>query len=265
MNLFDTQKLTFRFPGPSSFELSVPDLSINQGECLGFLGPNGAGKSTLLRLLAGLLTPRKGKVLFQHKPIQSYGAGERARKIAFVAQATQFAFPLTVWEIVEMGRHPHLGRFGRFSAQDREICEKSLDLCDALDFRDRFYDQLSGGEKQRVLLASALAQTPEVLMLDEPTLSLDLAHQLSLFEIIKKLHRSEGLTVLVATHELNLTARYLDRVVLMKNGRIEADGDPAKILTPARIHSVLNVHVEKVKGRSRQTYFLPLPSKGKKK
>jgi len=265
MNLFDLQNVSFHFSNSSSFELEFKDLSINQGECVGFLGANGAGKSTLLRLLAGFLKPQKGKVLFEHKPIGTYGAGELARRMAFVAQATPFAFPLTVGEIVEMGRYPYLGRFGRVSAKDRDICRNAMELCDVVEFQNRSYDQLSGGEKQRVLLASALAQTPEVLLLDEPTLSLDLAHQLRFFDILQKLHRTQGLTVLVATHELNLAAQFLDRVVLMKKGTIDADGIPAKVLAPARIHSALHVSVEKLKGRSRQTYFAPVAKKAAKK
>jgi len=139
-----------------------------------------------------------------------------------------------------------------------------LELCDVSGFKDRLYSELSGGEKQRVLLASALAQTPEALLLDEPTLSLDLEHQLRLFEIIQNLHRTEGLTVIVATHELNLANRFLDRLVLMKNGKIEADGKPNKVLTPPRIQSVLNVEVDLLKDRKKMSYFVPKVQKAVK-
>ncbi len=257
MNLFELQDLSFSFPTASPFALRSLDLSIGQGELVGFLGPNGAGKSTLLRLMAGLLKPQAGRVLLGGKPLAAHSAKERAKRVAFVAQSTHFAFPLSVWEIVEMGRHPYLGRFDLMGPKDKDICERSLKLCDAWDFKDRSFDELSGGEKQRVLLASALAQTPQALLLDEPTLSLDLAHQLLLFEIIQKLHRSEGLTVIVATHELNLASRFLDRLLLMKKGQVVADGGPRQVLTPANIHSVLNVKVRKLKDPSGIVHFVP--------
>jgi iron complex transport system ATP-binding protein len=260
MIYFQIKNLSFRFPS-SPFKLDSLDLSIEKGELVGFLGPNGAGKSTLLRLMAGLLKPQKGEIFVERRALLTVDIRTRAKKVAFVAQSTDFPFPLSVWEIVEMGRHPFLGRFERMSSKDKSICERALELCDVQDFRDRFYHELSGGEKQRVLLASALAQTPEALLLDEPTLSLDLEHQMKLFEIIHMLHRTEGLTVIVATHELNLANRFLDRLVLMKNGKIEADGKPAKILTPARIQSVLNVEVDLLKDRKKMSYFVPKAQK----
>ena len=264
MTYFQIKNLSFRFPS-SSFNINSLNLSIQKGELVGFLGPNGAGKSTLLRLMAGLIKPLSGEILVEDKKLFSISIQERAKKIAFVAQSTDFPFPLSVWEIVEMGRHPFLGRFERMSSKDKSICERALKLCDVSDFRDRYYHELSGGEKQRVLLASALAQTPEALLLDEPTLSLDLEHQMKLFEIIHMLHRTEGLTVIVATHELNLANRFLDRLVLMKNGKIEADGKPAKVLTPTRIQSVLNIEVDLLKDKNRASYFVPKTRKAVQK
>jgi iron complex transport system ATP-binding protein len=263
MTYFQIKNLSFRFPS-SPFHIHSLDLSVQKGELVGFLGPNGAGKSTLLRLMMGLLKPQKGEIFVEQLALSFIGLRERAQKIAFVAQSTDFPFPLSVWEIVEMGRHPFLGRFERMSAKDKSICEKALELCDVSGFKDRLYSELSGGEKQRVLLASALAQTPEALLLDEPTLSLDLEHQLRLFEIIQNLHRTEGLTVIVATHELNLANRFLDRLVLMKNGKIEADGKPNKVLTPPRIQSVLNVEVDLLKDRKKMSYFVPKVQKAVK-
>jgi iron complex transport system ATP-binding protein len=264
MTYFQIKNLSFRFPS-SPFKLDSLNLSIEKGELVGFLGPNGAGKSTLLRLMAGLLKPQKGEIFVERRALLTVDTRARAKKIAFVAQSTDFPFPLSVWEIVEMGRHPFLGRFERMSAKDKSICERTLELCDVSDFRDRFYHELSGGEKQRVLLASALAQTPEALLLDEPTLSLDLEHQMKLFEIIHMLHRTEGLTVIVATHELNLANRFLDRLMLMKNGKIEADGKPTKVLTAARIRSVLNVEVDLLKDKNLISHFVPKAQKAVKK
>ncbi|HEY5040266.1 MAG TPA: ABC transporter ATP-binding protein [bacterium] len=262
MALFDLQNLSFRYPTHSQFELRHLNLSIDAGTLVGFLGPNGAGKSTLLKLVAGLLSPQEGQVLWNTKPLENSSPRERGKKIAYVSQATHFAFPLTVWEIVEMGRYPYLGRFQPMSREDKAVCERALELCDAMEFRDRPYDELSGGEKQRVLLASALSQTPEVLFLDEPTLSLDLSHQILLFEIIQKLHREEGLTVVVATHELNLAARFLNRLVLMKEGKVVADGTPRKILTEKNIRAVHGVEVERLSHRGNFPYFVPKTKRG---
>jgi iron complex transport system ATP-binding protein len=257
MPIFKIENLSFRYPSHSHFELRAVNLSIEKGGLVGFLGPNGAGKSTLLRLLAGLLKADAGSVLFAGKSLGDLPVRERARKIAFVPQSVHFQFPLSVSEIVEMGRHPYLGRFEPLGPRDKAVCERALKLCDAWEFRQRSYEQLSGGERQRVLVASALAQTPEVLLLDEPTLSLDLAHQILLFEIIKKLHREEGVTVVVATHEMNLAGQYLKRLVLMRQGKVVAEGSPRRVLTPARIKAVHGVEVEAVRRRGGLPYFVP--------
>ncbi|HET9870258.1 MAG TPA: ABC transporter ATP-binding protein [bacterium] len=256
MPLFELQNLSFRYP-EGAFGLESLDLKVEPGGRVGLLGPNGAGKSTLLRLMAGLLRPAGGRVLLDGRPLDSIPVRDRARRVAFLPQSVQFHFPLSVLEIVRMGRHPYLGRFEPFSARDRGICDRALKLCDALDFRNRLFGELSGGEKQRVLLASALAQTPQVLLLDEPTLSLDWAHQLMFFDILLKLHREEGLGLVVATHEINLAGRYLGRILLMRDGRVLADGPPKKAITPKllrRSHG-LEVRVLPVKGEF--PYFAP--------
>ncbi len=257
MSLFEIQNLSFRYPSLSNFKLHPTDLSVHQGDLVGLLGPNGAGKSTLLKLMVGLVSPQQGWVVFEGKPLKDLPVRERARKIAYVPQGLHFTFPMGVMEIVEMGRHPYVGRLKPLGAKDRETCERALSLCDALDFKDRSYHELSGGERQRVLLASALAQTPQVLLLDEPTLSLDLSHQILLFEIIQKLHREEGMTVVVATHELNLAGRFLDRLVLMMSGKVFAQGGPKKVLTPKNIRAVLDVEVDQIKHPGGFPYFLP--------
>jgi iron complex transport system ATP-binding protein len=257
MLFFEIQNLSFRYPSHSNFQLHPTNLSFGQGDLVGLLGPNGAGKSTLLKLMVGLGTPQRGQVIFEGRPLKDLPVRERAQKIAYVPQGLHFTFPLSVMEIVEMGRHPYVGRLKPLGTKDLEICDRALSLCDALEFKDRAYDELSGGERQRVLLASALAQTPQVLLLDEPTLSLDLSHQILLFEIIQKLHREEGLTVLVATHELNLAGRFLDRLVLMKGGKVFADGAPKNVLTPKNIRSVLDVEVDQISHKGDFPYFVP--------
>lgn len=257
MSLFTIQNLSFRYPTLSTFELHPTNLSIEKGNLVGLLGPNGAGKSTLLKLMAGLLAPQTGQILFEDRPLKIIPVRDRAKKIAYVPQSLHFTFPLSVMEVVEMGRHPHLGRFEPMGTKDRQVCERALDLCDALGFKNRLYEELSGGEKQRVLLASALAQSPHVLLLDEPTLSLDLSHQILLFEIIQNLHREENLTVAVATHELNLAGRYLDRLVLIKEGRILADGPSSSVLTPSAIQNLLGVKVRPIRMTGTSPFFIP--------
>ena len=249
--------IAFRYPAFNGFDLHSLELSIGARELVGILGSNGAGKSTLLRLMAGLLRPTQGTIRWEREDLDGLSARELARRIAYVPQDQHFPFPLKVSQIVEMGRHPHRGTFQPMNGKDKSICERALTFCDAWGFQDRWFQELSGGERQRVLLASALAQTPQVLLLDEPTLSLDLSHQVLLFEIIQKLHREEGLTVIVATHELNLAGRFLDRLVLMKEGRILADGKPAKVLTQTLIRKVLDVEVDKLRHGKGIPVFVP--------
>ena len=253
----EAKEISFHYPGFESFELGPFSIGIHAGELVGLLGSNGAGKSTLVRLMAGLLCPQEGRMFWEGLDLASLPVRERARKIAYVPQDHHFPFPLKASQVVEMGRHPYLGPFQPLDGKDLSICERALHLCDAWAFRDRWFQELSGGERQRILLTSALAQTPRVLLLDEPTLSLDLAHQVLLFEIVRKLHREEGLTVIVATHELNLVGRFLDRLVLMKNGKILADGKPRKVLTPLLIQKTLGVEVEKLGNGKGLSVFIP--------
>jgi len=255
--LFEIAGLRFSYSGLSSFQLQDLRLSLEEGESVGFLGPNGAGKSTLLKVLAGLLAPTQGAVLFEGKPLVDVPLRERARKVAYLPQTVQFSFPLRVRDIVEMGRHPHLGRFRSMAKEDRIVCERSLELCDASHLSERSFEELSGGERQRVLLASALAQTPRVLLLDEPTNSLDLSHQGRLLSILRRLQAEEGLTLLCATHDLNLAAGSLGKVVLMRDGWIESQGAPSKVLTPAKVRSLYGVSVTQFKGRDGARYLFP--------
>ncbi len=216
-------------------------LGIRRGEMVGVCGPNGSGKTTLLRLGGGLLEPREGAVRLDGAPVGRLPARELARRLAFVPQETHLLFPFRAREVVLMGRAPWLGTFGFERDEDIRVATEAMDQADVLPFADRSVHRLSGGEKQRVLLARALAQEPEILLLDEPTHSLDLKHALGLFRSLEAIHRKRDLTVLVVSHDLNLLAQHCRRIVLMRDGRILADGAPAEVITTDLIRDVFDV------------------------
>lgn len=261
MPLLECRSLHFAYPETEAEALKGLDLSFERGSFTSLVGPNGAGKSTLLRILGGLLEPRSGQVLLEGRALAALSPRERARHLAYLPQSAHFAFPLTVRECVEMGRYPHAGWLGRLSREDRERCDRAMELCDAARFAERPLDSLSGGERQRVLLASALAQSPRVLLLDEPTLSLDLPHQENFFRVVRDLHRNEGLTVVVATHELNLASRTSQRLLLLSRGNVEADGVPDRVLTPPRIRKVFGISVSRLRGPGGCALLVPTPRK----
>ena len=214
---------------------------VHQGEFVGLIGPNGSGKSTLLRVISRVLSPQKGVVLIDEREISGFGREELARRLAVVAQESQLHFDFTVSEIVWLGRIPHLKRFQREGAADESIVDQALTLTDLQPFANRLVTALSGGERQRVAIARALAQTPEILLLDEPTAHLDLNYQLSLLDLIWKLNRTEGLTVMVALHDLNLAAQYCDKLILLQEGRIYNVGRPKDVITEHTINEVYGV------------------------
>lgn len=211
------------------------NLEIRKGEILALLGPNGSGKSTLLRTLSGTLVPRSGTVTLDGRSLHSISAPERARLVSVVPQHALMPPAFTVWETVLLGRTPYINFLGQVSACDEEIARSALQKVDALALQDRYIGELSGGEQQRVLLARALAQAAPILLLDEPTTFLDLAHQMSLLDLVHRLVGEQGLTVVIALHDLNLAARYADRVALLVDGCLAALGDPRQVLQPETI------------------------------
>jgi iron complex transport system ATP-binding protein len=264
MAVLECQQLRFAYPETNANALSGIDLLFPRGTFTALLGPNGAGKSTLLKCLGGFLVPDKGEVLVDGRSLRRLPPRERSRSLAYLPQSVHFAFPLTVRECVEMGRFPYSGWLGTLNKEDRSACDQALELCDASHLSDRPLDSLSGGERQRVLLASALAQSPRVLLLDEPTLSLDLPHQEGFFKVVKELHRRGGTTVVVATHELNLASRNAERLVLLSKGRVDSDGTPKKVLTPKNIQKVFGLRVQNLRGPNKTSLLVPTPGrKGK--
>lgn len=234
-------------------------LSVMPGEIIGLIGPNGSGKSTMLRSVYRLLRPSAGRVALDSEDVWQLSARQSAQRTGVVAQEAPADFGFTVTEIVAMGRTPHQDTWEPDSRRDAEIVRAALEQVGMLAFARRAYSTLSGGEKQRVLVARALAQQPRLLVLDEPTNHLDIRYQLEILELV----RGVGLTTLVTFHDLNLAAAYCQRLYLLHHGRIVATGTPEQVLTPAWIRQVFGV--EAIIGRHPardclQLSFLPAPN-----
>lgn len=229
--MVSARHLTVSYPGASAPALDDVSFQAPPGSLLAITGPNGSGKTTLLRALLGTLPARSGEAVVAGRPVGEWGREELARMIGVVPQREETVFPLRGREMVMLGRYARLGPVAAAGAADRDAVERALDRCDALAFADRRVDQLSGGEWQRIRLARAVAQEPRVLILDEPTASLDVRHEMELFELMRELV-DDGLTGIVITHELNLAARFADRMLLFDCGRVAAAGSPAEVLTP---------------------------------
>lgn len=210
-------------------------LEVGAGEIVALLGANGAGKSTLLGISCGMLQPSFGQALLTGRDIVKLMRREAARHIALVAQTSEVRFPLSALEYVLTGRFAHVRAVGFDSPRDLEIALAALRSTDAAQFAARRFNQLSSGEAQRVVLARALAQDPELLLLDEPTANVDIAHQASLLELIRNLTRKRNLGTLIVTHEINLAAEFADRIALLKAGQLLACGTPREVMTAERL------------------------------
>jgi iron complex transport system ATP-binding protein len=217
-------------------------LSVTAREIVGVVGPNGSGKTTLLRALDGLLRPVQGAVLLDGRDVQTMRPVEVAASVGVVPQQSAPAFGFTAYQLVAMGRTPHLRPLSGERAEDRAIVRQAMERTDTWHLRDRIGDSLSGGERQRILLARALAQTPRVLLLDEPTAHLDLRYQVEIMELVHSLAR-DGLAVVTAIHDLNLASQYCDRLVVLDRGRIVAAGAPAQVVTPEMVKAIYGTEV----------------------
>lgn len=221
-------------------ELVVKDVSlkVNKGDFLGVIGPNGSGKTTLLRLVSRVLPPQKGSIYFEGKEITGISQNDFCRKAAFVTQNTGINFSFTVLEIVLLGRIPHLRRLQAETKKDIAIAEDALKITDAYHLREKRIDEISAGERQRVIIAKALAQEPQLLFLDEPTAHLDIGHQIQVLDLLKKLNRKNSLTIVMVLHDLNLTSEYCNRIALFNEGKIFKEGTPEEVLTYQNIEAV---------------------------
>jgi iron complex transport system ATP-binding protein len=219
-------------------------LEVPRGSTVGLLGPNGSGKTTLLRLLSGVLTADSGSIEIDGDPIAALPRRELARRLAVVPQETRAPFDFSVIEIVLMGRYPHLGPFELEGATDVELARSALRATGTAALEQRAFATLSGGEKQRVIIASALAQAARMLLLDEPTAALDLRYQIEVLALLRSLNAAHETTIVVSTHDLNLAAALCEQIVLLKNGRVLAAGPTAETLTAANVRALYDVDAE---------------------
>jgi iron complex transport system ATP-binding protein len=224
----------------------VHDLTVEipDGQVTTIVGPNGCGKSTLLRTLARLLPPSSGQVVLDGAPITSMGTRDIATRLSLLPQSPIAPEGLLVRDLVGRGRHPHQRWFAQWSRQDEEVVEAALAMTDTSDLRDRPLDQLSGGQRQRAWIAMTLAQDTDLMLLDEPTTYLDLAHQVEVLELVCRLNRERARTVAMVLHDLNLAARYSDLVVVMHEGRIVTQGSPADVFTAELLRDVFSLEAE---------------------
>ncbi|MBP2674054.1 MAG: iron transporter ATP-binding protein [Deltaproteobacteria bacterium] len=219
------------------------DLDLFPGEVAVLLGPNGAGKSTLIRILSGLLPPDAGEVLLFGRPPRSYPRREMARLLSATGQDPPVDFPMTVEEYVALGRFAHQGFFGGATPEDREQVERALEMTELSALRGRALSAVSAGERQRATVARAIAQRAGVMLLDEPTAFLDIRHRVAFYEIVTRLKGSMGVAALVASHDLSLCAEYGERILLLSDGAVAAQGSPGEVLTPGNIRAAYGVPV----------------------
>jgi iron complex transport system ATP-binding protein len=235
--------LTFAYPRAKDRAVERVSLSVGTGESVALLGPNGSGKTTLLKLLAGALQPSHGVVTLEGRSIRDWSRRDVARRIAFVPQETFAPFDFSVLDIVLMGRFPHLGAFALEGPADLAIAREALAATSTDAFEHRTFSTLSGGEKQRVVIASALAQSPTLMLLDEPTASLDVGHQFDVQVLLGGLNR-RGVTMVVSTHDLNFAAALCQHLVLLRGGRVIASGPTSHVLTADNVRALYDVEAD---------------------
>jgi iron complex transport system ATP-binding protein len=247
--LIEARQLSFAY---SSFPVLVDvSLAVPRGAMGALIGANGSGKSTLIRLLAGLLEPASGEVIFNNAPLENLQARERAKRIAYVPQSSATVFPFTALEVVLTGRSPYSGRFRFESSRDEQIALAALDALDAAHLSARQITELSGGERQLVTVARALAQEPEVMLLDEPASALDLKHRTQLARALRRLRDERGIAMLMITHDLMLLDSAVDLIFAMKCGRLVASGPPEVVLNDSVLGEIYDAPVRTMRSDGR--------------
>ncbi len=242
--MLSADQLSFRYAPDGPLVVDGVSVRLTDGALVGILGPNGSGKTTLLRLLSGTRKPSSGRVLLDGQPLDRWSRREVARRIAVVPQETELVFEYSAIEIVLMGRHPHLGVFTVEGPDDIRIAREALTATGTAPLADRPFHELSGGEKQRVVIAAALAQSAGLLLLDEPTASLDLGYQLEVSSLLQRLNQDHGVTMAISTHDLNLAASICRELILMRDGRVLATGPTHEVLTPENVQRLYDVEAD---------------------
>ncbi len=230
-------------------------MELDRSEIVGIVGPNGAGKSTLIRCIDRILTPGGGSILLDGTDISKMTRMEIAKEMGYVPQTTTRVFPATVFDTVLMGRRPHLG--WKSSEEDVDKVIEVLELLGIMEFAMRDFNEISGGQQQKVLIARALAQEADILLLDEPTSNLDIRHQLEVMDIMKGIVQNKGISAIVAIHDLNLASRYTDRLLMLNGGRIFAAGAPESVLTVENIRRAYGVEA-RVLSDGERPYIIPI-------
>jgi iron complex transport system ATP-binding protein len=239
----------FSYPGAAP-TLQGLSLDVGSGDCVALVGPNGSGKSTLLSCLSGTRRPSRGDVSLDGRPLRTIPRREMATRVAVLPQGIPTTAPFTVEEIVQMGRFPYRGLLGAYTDADRRAVDEALRRTGTSGFRGKVASELSGGERQRVFLAKTLCQEPRILLLDEPTGSLDLRYQVAILSLVRDLHQADGIGVLAVLHDVNLAALFFDRVVVLDAGSVVADGSAEEVLTRGLLRDVYGVRVDVQKGAS---------------
>ncbi|MCZ7601418.1 MAG: ABC transporter ATP-binding protein [Melioribacteraceae bacterium] len=239
------KKVAFKYnDDPDGFTLNDIYLVVNPGEFVTILGPNGSGKSTLLNLILGISTPNSGEILFEGKNYKTFSRKELAKRISFVPQKYYSVYPFSIFEIVAMGRTPYLNFLGFEKDDDIKKINNVLDLVGISHLKNKSINSVSGGEAQRAFIARALVQEPDLILLDEPNAHLDLEHQISIFDLLKSLNNEKKLTIIMVSHDLNLSGCYSHRMIFMKDGKIYLDDIKHKVLTEENISAVFNVNAK---------------------
>ncbi|MFA6804232.1 MAG: ABC transporter ATP-binding protein [Candidatus Methanomethylophilaceae archaeon] len=234
--------LSFNYEGKKV--LDNIDFELKEGELLGILGPNGCGKSTLVKNMNRYLSPHDGLILLDEASLEDYRRKDIAKIVSVVPQTNEIRFAFTVRDIVSMGRMPFTNQFGSETSDDEEIIENAMRKAGVKQFENRLINTMSGGERQKVIIARALAQTPRIILMDEPTLHLDVSAQFEILDLIQNLSKTEGLTVVIVSHDLSMVARYCDRIAMIHEHRIMCCGTPEEVLTPENMLTVFNVDAE---------------------
>ncbi len=240
--LMQLKNISFTYEtSPIINDLSV---AIQEQDFIGLIGPNGSGKSTLLKIMGGILEPDSGWVQFKESPIARINKKLFAQSVSWIPQDHPMVFPFKVSEIVLMGRHPYLSPLSFESSEDFEISRRAMETTMTSHFADRYFNEISGGEKQRVMIASALAQNPEMMLLDEPTAALDLKYQVQILKILKDLNTEHKKTLILAMHDLNLASKFCNRLILLDEGKIVRDGSPEQVLEKDILEQVYGIEVD---------------------